>query len=86
MDPVVVATLGAAIALAAPIIGMIAPLRRDFGQRLDGIDSMGAGLRAVEQGLPEAKGKLSFVETYILRRNEPAGGEAPAGSCRYCVY
>ncbi len=43
--------------------------------RLDGIDSR---LRSVEQGLAEAKGKLTFVESYILGRNEPEPGEAPA--------
>ena len=43
--------------------------------RLDGIDSR---LRTVEQGLAEAKGKLTFVESYILGRNEPEPGEAPA--------
>ena len=32
----------------------------------------------MEQGLAEAKGKLTFVENYILRRNDPVGGEAPA--------
>ena len=29
-------------------------------------------LRAVGQGRAEVKGKLAFVENYILRRNEPA--------------
>ena len=43
--------------------------------RLDGIDSR---LRSVEQGLAEAKGKLTFVESYILGRNEPEPGKAPA--------
>ena len=31
-----------------------------------------------EQGLAEVKGRPAFVENYILRRNEPVGGEAPA--------
>ena len=44
-------------------------------RRLDGIDMR---LRSVEQGLSEAKGKLAFVESYILGRNESAPGEAPA--------
>lgn len=51
-------------------------------KRLDGIDSRLDGidtrLRSVEQGLAEAKGKLTFVESYILGRNEPEPGEAPA--------
>ena len=51
-------------------------------KRLDGIDSrldgIDARLRSVEQGLAEAKGKLTFVESYILGRNEPEPGEAPA--------
>ena len=93
MDPVLIAVLGTTAALAALIVGMIASLRRDLGQRLDGIDrridgvekridgrldGIDARLRAVEQGLAEVKGKLTFVENYILRRNEPASGEAPA--------
>ena len=75
MDPVLIAIISAAVALAALNVGMITSLRRDLGRRLDGID---ARLRAVEQGLAELKGKLTFVENYILRRNEPAGEEAPA--------
>lgn len=96
MDPLLVAILSAAAALAALIVGMITSLRRDLGQRLDriekridgvekridGVDERLNGfderLRAVEQGLAEVKGKLTFVENYILRRNEPAGGAAPA--------
>ncbi len=82
MDPVLIAIISAAVALAALNVGMITSLRRDLGQRLDGIDRRIDGidtrLRAVEQGLAEVKGKLTFVENYILRRNEPVGGEAPA--------
>ena len=44
-------------------------------RRLDGIDMR---LRSVEQGLSEAKGKLAFVESYILGRTESAQGEVPA--------
>ncbi len=77
MDPVAVATLGAAVVLAAPIIGITASPCRDFGQRLDGIEKridgrlggFDAGLQALKQGLAEVKGKLAFVETCILRCN-----------------
>ena len=93
MDLVLIAILSAAGAWAALIVGMCTSLRRDLGQRLDGIDRRIDGvekridgrldgidtrLRAVEQGLAEVKGKLTFVENYILRRNEPVGGETPA--------
>ena len=44
-------------------------------RRLDGIDMR---LRSVEQGLSEAKGKLTFVESYILGRKESAQGAVPA--------
>ena len=44
-------------------------------KRLDGIDTR---LRSVEQGLSEVKGRLAFVESYILGRNESAPGVAPA--------
>ena len=44
-------------------------------KRLDGID---ARLRLVEQGLAEVKGRLAFVESFILGRTETAAGEAPA--------
>ena len=44
-------------------------------RRLDGID---ARLRSVEQGLAEVRGRIAFVESYILGRNEPAPEETPA--------
>ena len=44
-------------------------------RRLDGIDTR---LRSVEQGVSESKGKLAFVESYILGRIESAPGEVPA--------
>ena len=44
-------------------------------KRLDGIDTR---LRSVEQGLSEVKGRLAFMESYILGRNESAPGEVPA--------
>ena len=44
-------------------------------RRLDGFDGR---LRSVEQGLAEVLGKLTFVESYILGRNDPAPGETPA--------
>ena len=44
-------------------------------ERFDGID---ARLRSVEQGLAEVKGRLAFMESYILGRTETAAGEAPA--------
>ncbi len=43
--------------------------------RLDGVD---ARLRLVEQGLAEVKGRLAFVESFILGRSETAAGEASA--------
>ena len=44
-----------------------------LGARIDGIDSR---LRALENGQAEIRGKLDFVEAYILGRNDP--GTAPA--------
>ena len=44
-------------------------------KRLDGIDTR---LRSVEQGVSESKGKLAFMESYILGRIESAPGEVPA--------
>ncbi len=44
-----------------------------LGARIDGIDNR---LRALETGQAEIKGKLDFVEAYILGRNAP--GTAPA--------
>ena len=50
-------------------------MEKRFDDRFDGID---ARLRSVEQGLAEVRGKLTFVESYILGRNEPAPEETPA--------
>ena len=38
-----------------------------LGARIDGIDGR---LRAIENGQAEIKGKLDFVETYLLGRND----------------
>ena len=62
---------------------------RRFGERFDGmdkhldgvdrrLDGIDARLRSVEQGLSEVRGRLAFVESYILGRNEPAPEETPA--------
>ncbi len=40
----------------------------DTNKRIDGIDNR---LRALETGQAEIKGKLDFVEAYILGRNAP---------------
>ena len=50
-------------------------MEKRFDDRFDGID---ARLRSVEQGLAEVRGRLAFVESYILGRNEPAPEETPA--------
>ena len=46
-------------------------------KRLDGVDTR---LRSVEQGVYETKGRLAFMESYILGRKESAPGEVPADS------
>ena len=51
-------------------------IEKRFDERFDGID---ARLRSVEQGLAEVKGRLAFVESYILGRTETATEDAPAG-------
>ena len=50
-------------------------IEKRFDDRFDGIDTR---LRSVEQGLAEIKGRLAFVESYILGRTETATEEAPA--------
>ena len=50
-------------------------MEKRFDDRFDGID---ARLRSVEQGLAEVRGRIAFVESYILGRNEPAPEETPA--------
>ncbi len=42
---------------------------REIRDRLDRFDDR---LRGVEQDLAEMKGKLTFIENYILRRNDAA--------------
>ena len=46
----------------------------DTNKRIDGlsgrIDGIGARLRALENGQAEIRGKLDFVEAYILGRND----------------
>ena len=57
-------------------------IEKRFEERFDGIDKrldgIDARLRLVEQGLAEVKGRLAFVESFILGRTETAAGEAPA--------
>ena len=50
-------------------------MEKRFDDRFDGIDTR---LRSVEQGLAEIRGRIAFVEAYILGRNEPAPEETPA--------
>ena len=93
MDPVQITMLGVGVALAALIVTMNGSLRRDMDKRFEGVDKrfdaiekrfderfdgIDARLRSVEQGLAEVKGRLAFVESYILGRTETAAGEAPA--------
>ncbi len=93
MDPVQITMLGVGVALAALVVTLNGSLRRDmdkrfdaiekrFDDRIDGIvarlDGIDARLRLVEQGLAEVKGRLAFVESFILGRTETAAGEAPA--------
>ena len=42
-------------------------ISNNLGNRIDGIDGR---LRAIENGQAEIKGKLDFVEAYILGRND----------------
>ena len=93
MDTVPIMIAGAFVALAALIVTMIGSLRRDIDKRFDGVDKrmdgmeqrfddrfdgIDARLRSVEQGLAEVRGRIAFVESYILGRNEPAPEETPA--------
>lgn len=48
-------------------------LRREMNARMDGFDER---LRALGASQGELMGKLTFIENYILGRNEP--GAAPA--------
>ncbi len=58
---------------AAALVKRIDDTTAALGARIDGIDNR---LRALETGQAEIKGKLDFVEAYILGRNAP--GTAPA--------
>ena len=46
---------------------------RELGERMDRFDDR---LRGVEQDLSEIKGKLTFIENYILGPNKPAADPA----------
>ena len=82
MGPMTVADLAPWITPAV-VLGVFAWLRsdirelrtdmRELRERMDRFDDR---LRGVEQDLAEVKGKLTFVENYILRRNEPAADPA----------
>ncbi len=50
----------------------IRELRTDMRELRERMDRFDERLRGVEQDLAEMKGKLTFIENYILRRNEPA--------------
>ena len=68
------------IAMASLLVGLFAWLRsdiRDLTARVDGIDER---LRAVEAGLAEVRGHLTFVRDYITGRNECAGAPEEAGA------
>lgn len=56
----------------AVLLGVFAWLRFDIRELRDRMDRFDDRLRGVEQDLSEMKGKLTFIENYILRRNEPA--------------
>ncbi|MDE0410167.1 MAG: hypothetical protein OXN81_20170 [Alphaproteobacteria bacterium] len=51
-------------------------LRTDMRELRERMDRFDERFRAVEQDLAEMKGKLTFIENYILRRNEPAADPA----------
>ncbi len=52
---------------SATLVKRIDDTSAALGARIDGIDSR---LRALENGQAEIKGKLDFVEAYILGRND----------------
>ena len=54
----------------AVVLGVFAWLRSDIRELRDRMDRFDDRLRGVEQDLAEMKGKLTFIENYILRRNE----------------
>ena len=54
----------------AVLLGVFAWLRSDIRELRDRMDRFDDRLRGVEQDLAEMKGKLTFIENYILRRNE----------------
>ena len=56
----------------AILLGVFAWLRSDIRDVRERVDRMDDRFRGVEQELAEMKGKLTFIENYILRRNEPA--------------
>ena len=60
----------------AILLGVFAWLRSDIRELRDRTDRFEERFRTVEQDLAEMKGKLTFIETYILRRNELAPGPA----------
>ncbi len=75
MQPMTVADLTPWITPAI-LLGMFAWLRSDIRELRTDIRELRERLRAVEQDLAEVKGKLTFIENYILRRNEPPPGPA----------
>ena len=56
----------------AVLLGVFAWLRSDIRELRDRLDRFDDRLRGVEQDLAEMKGKLTFIENYILRRNDAA--------------
>lgn len=60
----------------AILLGVFAWLRSDIRELRERMDRFDDRLRGVEQDLSEMKGKLTFIENYILRRNEPAADPA----------
>ena len=56
----------------AVLLGVFAWLRSDIRELRDRLDRFDDRLRGVGQDLAEMKGKLTFIENYILRRNDAA--------------
>ncbi len=54
----------------------IREIRADMRELRERMDRFDGRFRAVEQDLAEMKGKLTFIENYILGRNKPAADPA----------
>ena len=71
-DPALWITPAVVLDVFAWLRSDIRELRTDMQELRERMDRFDERLHGVAQDLAEMKGKLSFIETYILRRNEPA--------------